>query len=63
MTVSDVLADRISKICKEKNITMKELCQKSGVSYSTVNSIIKHKHGEIRLMTIIKLCCSCSRYL
>lgn len=47
---------RILELCKEANITPNKLGTISGITQSTLNSIIKCEHKSPRLDTIIKIC-------
>lgn len=49
-----ILTGRLNQLCREQNISLKELSQKSGVSLSTIRRIAKGKHCNVRVDIIIK---------
>ena len=51
-----ILTGRLNQLCKEENLTWKELSQKSGVSLSTIRRIAQEKHCNISSDTMLKLC-------
>ncbi|WP_251547824.1 helix-turn-helix domain-containing protein [Pumilibacter intestinalis] len=55
MTTNDAVAKRISKLLKEKDITIYRLEQKSGVYHGAMDRIMKGKNRSIVLSTIYKL--------
>ena len=56
MTVKDAVARRFEEICREKKIRYNELAVRSGVTPSTVYSMLDPKRREISITTIKKLC-------
>ena len=56
MTVKDAVARRFEEICREKTIRYNELAVRSGVTPSTVYSMLDPKRREISITTIKKLC-------
>lgn len=56
MTVKDAVARRFEGICREKGIRMNELAIRSGVTPSTVYSMLDPRRREISITTIKKLC-------
>lgn len=56
MHVKDVVANRFIEICKERNIKTNELANLSGVTPSTVYSMLNEKRRDISVITIKKLC-------
>lgn len=56
MDVKDCVVFRFQQICKERNIKLNELANISGVTPSTVYSMIDKKRREMSIRTIKKLC-------
>lgn len=56
MSVKDVVVKRFETICTERGIKMNELANLSGVTPSTVYSMLDAKRREISISTIKKLC-------
>ena len=56
MSVKDEVVKRFESICKERNIKMNELATRSGVTPSTVYSMLDAGRREISITTIKKLC-------
>lgn len=56
MNVKDVVAARLQDICKARNITTSELATRSGVTPSTVYSIMDPTRRTIEVTTVKKLC-------
>lgn len=56
MTVKDLVAERFQQICKERNIRPNELATLSGVTPSTVYSMLDARRRDISIITIKKLC-------
>ena len=56
MSVKDAVVNRFESICKERNIKMNELATLSGVTPSTVYSMLDVRRREISITTIKKLC-------
>lgn len=56
MNIKDAVANRFSKICKERNIKVNELATLSGVTPSTVYSMMDTRRRDISIITIKKLC-------
>lgn len=50
------IGKNIKKIAKDKNLTIKELAQKSGVPYGTITNIISRDQESISTTTMEKLC-------
>ena len=47
---------RLSRLCKERNIKLNELATRSGVTPSTVYSLMDSKRRDVSIVTIKKLC-------
>lgn len=56
MSVKDVVVNRFETICAERGIKMNELANLSGVTPSTVYSMLDANRREISISTIKKLC-------
>ena len=56
MGISELVAERILELCKERNLTVNKLCTISGVTQSSVNCIVNHRVKNIGIVTIKKLC-------
>ena len=56
MTVKDAVARRFQAICAERGIKLNELANRSGVTPSTVYSMMDHRRRELSITTIKKLC-------
>ena len=56
MHVKDVVANRFLEICKERNIRINELANLSGVTPSTVYSMLNENRRDVSVITIKKLC-------
>ncbi len=56
MPVKDVVAARFHELCQERDITANELANRSGVTPSTVYSLLDPRRREVSISTIKKLC-------
>lgn len=56
MSVKDAVAERFRKICQERNITVNELANRSGVTPSTAYSMMDDSRRDISIVTIKKFC-------
>ena len=56
MRTKEAIANRILQLCNEHNIAINELANISGVSPSTVYSILNEKSQNPGAITIKKLC-------
>lgn len=56
MNVKDCVSNRFLRICKERKIKLNELATISGVTPSTVYSMMDPCRREISINTIKKLC-------
>ncbi|MGN0776208.1 MAG: helix-turn-helix domain-containing protein [Candidatus Ventricola sp.] len=56
MTVKDAVAQRFAQICRSREISMNELATRSGVTPSTVYSMMDARRRELSITTIKKLC-------
>ena len=56
MTAKEAVAKRIVQLCAERNIAINTLANNSGVSPSTVYSILNEKSQNPGIVSINKLC-------
>jgi transcriptional regulator with XRE-family HTH domain len=56
MNAKEAVAKRIQELCSKKNIALNTLANNSGVSPSTLYSIINEKSKNPGVVTIQKLC-------
>ena len=56
MNTKEAIAQRILQLCKQRGIAVNELANISGVSPSTVYSILNEKSQNPGVITIKKLC-------
>ena len=56
MRTKEAIANRILQLCKERSVAVNELANISGVSPSTVYSILNEKSQNPGAVTIKKLC-------
>ena len=54
--VKDAVTERFIEICEERNIRPNELATLSGVTPSTVYSMLNSSRRDISILTIKKLC-------
>ena len=56
MSVKDTVTHRFQRLCQERNIRFNELANRSGVTPSTVYSMMDPARRDISIITIKKLC-------
>ncbi len=56
VTVKDVVVIRFRNLCKERRIKPNELANISGVTASTVYSMLDDRRRDLSIITIKKLC-------
>ncbi len=56
MAVKDMVVKRFKDICKERNIRTNELANMSGVTPSTVYSMMDENRRDVSIVVIKKLC-------
>lgn len=56
MAVKDTVAERFRSLCKERGIKANELANRSGVTPSTVYSLLDDRRRDVSIITIKKLC-------
>lgn len=54
--VKDVVAERVRELCRERHITANELANISGMTPSTVYSLLDSSRRDVSIVTIKKLC-------
>lgn len=56
MLIKDAIVMRLRNICNERNIKYNELATRSGVTPSTVYSLMDEKRRDLSVITLKKLC-------
>lgn len=56
MLIKDAIVMRLQNICNERNIKYNELATHSGVTPSTVYSLMDEKRRDLSVITLKKLC-------
>ena len=56
MELQEAVKIRILNLCNERNITINKLATLSGISQSTVSSLIDGSSQNPKLLTILRLC-------
>ncbi len=56
MTVKDAVAERVRSLCAERGMKPNELANISGVTPSTVYSMLDSRRRDVSVITIKKLC-------
>lgn len=56
MNVKDAVVLRLQEICTENNITYNDLANRSGITPSTIYSMMDQSRRDISLVTIKKIC-------
>ena len=56
MKVKDCTAFRFASLCKDRGIRLNELATRSGVTPSTVYSMMDPNRRDVSLVTVKKLC-------
>ena len=56
MELKEAIVTRFSQLCAQRNITANELANRSGVTPSTVYSMLDPKRHDISVRTVKKLC-------
>lgn len=56
MTVKDAVSDRFTELCRVRGIKANELACLSGVTPSTVYSMLDSRRRDVSITTIKKLC-------
>ena len=56
MLIKDAIALRLQNICRERGIRYNELATRSGVTPSTVYSLMSESRRDMSVITLKKLC-------
>ena len=56
MSVKDIVANRFMELCRERGLTVNALATLSGVTPSTVYSLMDSARRDVSLVTVKKLC-------
>lgn len=56
MLIKDAIVLRFQNICKERNIRYNELATRSGITPSTVYSLMDENRRDLSVITLKKLC-------
>lgn len=56
MNVKDAVVLRLQEICAENNITYNDLANRSGITPSTIYSMMDQSRRDISIITIKKIC-------
>lgn len=56
MNVSDKIPDKIQALCDEQGISINKLAKLSGVTQSTLNSVMKRESKSPSVSTVEKIC-------
>lgn len=56
MAVKDAVANRFGELCRERGMKINELANISGVTPSTVYSMMDPRRRDISIVTVKKLC-------
>lgn len=56
MLVAKAVANRIIDLCEDRNISINKLAIMSGLTQSTIQSIISGKSRNPKLLTIVRIC-------
>ncbi len=56
LTIANATAQRILDLCQENNISINKLANLSGITQSTLNSIVNGESKNPQLKTVVKIC-------
>lgn len=56
MCIKEAIVLRFKEICSEKDITYNELATRSGITPSTVYSMMDNRRKDLSVITVKKLC-------
>ena len=56
MNIKQAVVERFISLCENKNVKPNELATKSGVTPSTVYSMLDSSRGDVYITTVKKLC-------
>lgn len=56
MLLSTAIKNRISSLCKERNLTINKLCMICGITQSTLANMNARPHTNLTILTIMRIC-------
>ncbi len=56
MKISEAIAKRIENLCRKNNLSINKLAVESGLTQSTLQSIISGKSKNPTFLTIVRVC-------
>ena len=56
MSVKDAVAQRIQNLCSQRNMTVNELANISGITPSTLYSLLDCRRRDVSIITVKKIC-------
>ena len=56
MSVKDAVAQRIQNLCAQRNMTVNELANISGITPSTLYSLLDCRRRDVSIVTVKKIC-------
>lgn len=56
MRIAEAISQRIINLCNERNISINKLAIISGLTQSTVQSIISGKSKNPKMLTLVRIC-------
>ena len=56
MKISDAITQRIFNLCDEKKLSINRLAILSGLTQSTVQSLVNGKSNNPKLLTLVRIC-------
>lgn len=56
MKIAEAMSEKITKILREKDITINKLASISCLTQSTVDSLVNGKSKNPKLLTIVRIC-------
>ena len=56
MLLSKAIKNRISNLCKERNLTINKLCTICGITQSTLANINTRPNTNLTVLTIMRIC-------
>lgn len=56
MKINEAISKKLLKICKEKDLSVNKLAKLSGLTQSTVQSIVNCESSNPKLLTLVRIC-------
>ena len=56
MRIAEAISKRILKLCNDENISINKLAIMSGLTQSTIQSVISGKSKNPKILTIVRIC-------